>query len=721
MTPSAGSSAAGPATAPEISRAAGGLRRGLELFVLSFLALFLELMIIRWAPSVVRLVAYYANLMLISSFLGLGVGAMIGGARRSLLPWLPSLLGASVACLLVAQYATLPSTASEYRFYARAPRLLNYASLIAIFASNALVFVPLGQRIGILFESMPRLRAYSWDLGGSLAGTLCFGLFSFWSFSPVAGMAFVVALIVILLPRSRWLSAILLLATVVGIVLRSNDPNAIWSPYYHVTVRAAGPSFTFVYDQAPTVREPVAGLRTMLDPPTYVVSVNHDFYQPHGTLDPNRYSPAARPKILEARSVYDLPYALAPAHRRVLVLGAGGGTDAEVALLNGADQVDAVEIDPVLVELSRRFNASGVYRDPRVRVHVEDARAFLRRARGGYDMVLFGWLDSQALFSSMSNLRLDGYIYTVESIRTAYRLLGADGTLCLSFLVGPEWLARKLVRMVAEATGIEPIVYHGGSKILICAPRGRHLDPPATYGPLARVRIPDRETSPDALPPTDDWPFLYLAGRRIPADYLAVIGSLLAISLVSVFMVRGRGFTLDDGHFLFLGLGFLLLETRSIGDCSLYFGATWFVTLVIVAGVLLMVLGANLVAMRLEGSHLRLYLPLFASLLIVGAVPRDLVLSLGFGPRLLWSLVAVPLPIFFAGLIFSTTFRDAGNPSARLGANLIGAMIGGFCEYLGMATGNRSLMLLVIGAYVLSLVCRAAVSRRGFPIPPTRA
>jgi len=38
-------------------------RRGLELFCLSFLALFLELMAIRWAPEVVRLVAYYANLM----------------------------------------------------------------------------------------------------------------------------------------------------------------------------------------------------------------------------------------------------------------------------------------------------------------------------------------------------------------------------------------------------------------------------------------------------------------------------------------------------------------------------------------------------------------------------------------------------------------------------------------------------------------------------------
>ena len=40
-------------------------RRGLELFCLSFVALFLELMVIRWEPAVVRLIAYYANLMLI--------------------------------------------------------------------------------------------------------------------------------------------------------------------------------------------------------------------------------------------------------------------------------------------------------------------------------------------------------------------------------------------------------------------------------------------------------------------------------------------------------------------------------------------------------------------------------------------------------------------------------------------------------------------------------
>jgi hypothetical protein len=67
--------------------------------------------------------------------------------------------------------------------------------------------------------------------------------------------------------------------------------------------------------------------------------------------------------------------------------------------------------------------------------------------------------------------------------------------------------------------------------------------------------------------PTDDRPFLYLSHKTIPADYLIVIGILLAITIPKVFILRGRGFGMNDGHFLFLGLGFLLLETKSIADC----------------------------------------------------------------------------------------------------------------------------------------------------------
>jgi len=136
--------------------------RGLELFCLSFLALFLELMVIRWAPAVVRMIAYYANLILISSFLGLGVGAILGKTRKSLFGRFPALLLANVVWLLIAHFVTMPTTASESRFYTPAPQLVRYICLVGIFAANAAMFVPLGQRIGTLFEALPPLSAYSY-------------------------------------------------------------------------------------------------------------------------------------------------------------------------------------------------------------------------------------------------------------------------------------------------------------------------------------------------------------------------------------------------------------------------------------------------------------------------------------------------------------------------------------------------------------------------------
>src|ERR1051325_3973261 len=67
-----------------------------RLFALSFLSLFLELTVIRWVPGSIRLVSYYANLMLISSFLGIGLGAMLAERGANLIRWFPSLLAADV-------------------------------------------------------------------------------------------------------------------------------------------------------------------------------------------------------------------------------------------------------------------------------------------------------------------------------------------------------------------------------------------------------------------------------------------------------------------------------------------------------------------------------------------------------------------------------------------------------------------------------------------------
>ena len=100
------------------------------------------------------------------------------------------------------------------------------------------------------------------------------------------------------------------------------------------------------------------------------------------------------------------------------------------------------------------------------------------------------------------------------------------------------------------------------------------------------------------------------------------------------------------------------------------------------------------------------YLPLIASIAFLYFFPTEEVLAWGYKSTLLFSLVVIPLPVFFAGLIFSCTFRESPNPSFSFGSNLVGAMVGGFLEYLGMITGTKALLLLVLAFYLLSFLAK---------------
>ena len=681
-----------------------------EMFALSFTALFLEMMVIRWVPSVVRLVAYYANLMLLSSFLGLGAWALASARKWRLLGWFPAFLACDIGMLLLDRNSVIGTSASEAHFFALSPTLFQAFVLVRIFALNALLFVPLGQRMGTLFNSLPRLPAYAWDLAGSLSGTLCFGLFSLRMFSPVLGMAAVMLIYLAISGRRRWPAAVPLFAAVLAAIIWNSDPKAVWSPYYYITVRQIGVP-------GATVGAPPADLLTMRDPPVYSVNVNQFGYHLDASLDPSRYTPGTNAAlgVRWLQFQYGIPYAVSDGRDRVMVVGAGGGCDVEAALAAGVRHVDAVEIDPAIIRISRRFNAGAPYSDPRVSVHIDDARSFLAKAAPGYDLVAFGFLDSQALFSTMNNVRLDGYVYTVEGIRSAFRLLNDRGMLTLSFGLGRPWMGPKLYEMVAAATGREPTLYYDadGPQLILCVPRDARVQLPQKAFRYTRISYGN---PPPIDLPTDDWPFLYLMRRTIPSDYLVGIATLLAFSVAAVAWLRRTTFGRGDVHFGLLGMGFLLLETKSISDSTLFFGATWFVTMVVVAGVLLMVIGANLAAERMRGFAFWMYAPLFAVLALLLLVPREHVLEYDFAGRLLWTLLVVPLPVFFAGIIFSTTFRDAASPSAAFGANLIGAMLGGFCEYLAMAIGNHRLGLLIIIAYMGSMLALVSARRLGRPV-----
>lgn len=126
-----------------------------------------------------------------------------------------------------------------------------------------------------------------------------------------------------------------------------------------------------------------------------------------------------------------LPYHLR-APGRVLVLGSAGGAGVLQALYHDAESVDAVEINPQVVQLVRKRFAQfsgGVFDHAAVDVYIADARGFLHRATGRYDLIQFPALDSSA--GGVQGLN-ENYLYTVEALQQALMRLNEQGIIALT-------------------------------------------------------------------------------------------------------------------------------------------------------------------------------------------------------------------------------------------------------------------------------------------------
>jgi hypothetical protein len=147
----------------------------------------------------------------------------------------------------------------------------------------------------------------------------------------------------------------------------------------------------------------------------------------------------------------------------------------------------------------------------------------------------------------------------------------------------------------------------------------------------------------------------------------------------------------------------------------LLFGSTWLVNSLVFFGVLFVVLVANWLVARYKFSRLWiLYLLLCLALALNFAIPLKIFLSDSVIIRYVVATVFLFSPIFFANLIYSTTFRDTGQANVAYGANLLGTMVGGATEYLALYFGYQYLVLFAAAFYFLAFY---AISRRQDRIP----
>jgi hypothetical protein len=202
---------------------------------------------------------------------------------------------------------------------------------------------------------------------------------------------------------------------------------------------------------------------------------------------------------------------------------------------------------------------------------------------------------------------------------------------------------------------------------------------------------------------TDDWPFLYLRSPTIPAFNLRGILIVLAASFAILFLCAPVRSVRPNGQMFFLGAGFMLLETKGVVHLALLFGSTWIVNSIVFFAILVMVLLSNLYVLAARPRRTRLFYGLLlAALLVNVVVPMSTFLALPPAARVVVSCAVIFVPVFFAGVIFATAFRDSPQPDVDFGSNIGGVVLGGLSEYLSLVVGFNGLLLVACGYYLLS-------------------
>jgi hypothetical protein len=392
----------------------------------------------------------------------------------------------------------------------------------------------------------------------------------------------------------------------------------------------------------------------------------------------------------------------------VLIVGAGNGNDVAVALSEGARHVDAVEIDPEIQSLGRKYHPDRPWQDRRVTRFINDGRAYIQNAHKRYDLILFALPDSLTLVAGQGALRLENYLFTKQSMETVRSHLEPGGTFAMYNYYEP-FLLDRYAGTLADVYGRAPCVELGDSlaarrQAVLTAGAGATVNCRSAWKP---VRISE---------PTDDYPFPYLEHREIGPLYWHTLSLLLAASVVLIIVAGGSG-TVRMGRYVdlaFMGAAFLLLETKNVVQFALLFGTTWFVNSLVFTGVLLSVYLAVETARHVRmPSPSVLYVLLLAALIVAWAVPQESLLALSPVPRFAAAVATAFAPIFLANLVFAQRFRDVAASNVAFASNLLGAIAGGTLEYLSLVTGYRFLLLVVGALYAVAFLLNALRRRVG--------
>jgi spermidine synthase len=683
------------------------------IFASAALSLLLELAMIRWQSSSIDFLAFFKNFGLFACFAGLGLGYSLSRVRQIPIFLVNVLIAWQVLMVVTLQAAGIthllnkPPVLEQVTIGYTLMSTINvdywmavYLIMSFLFCLTALTFVPVGQVCGRLMNRTNSLYAYGANLLGSLFGVIVMATLSLLWTPPLVwfGICLLGCLLFTVYDAKTVIkSAVVSMSVLIVLGIPTLFAGGIvHSPYQVIEVTTENHGWS---------------------------SIKAAGYYYQKVLDLSKPSCAAFPDLQRMADYYNLPYKIAPGVKNVLIMGAGAGNDVSAALRAGAEHVDAVEIDPAIAEFGRLKHPEKPYDDKRVHLVLGDARAFLRNTKEKYDLIVYALIDSHALSSSSSALRVDSYIYTVESFKDARSRLRPNGTLALSFVGVVPQLQQKVYLMLKSAFDQqEPLAlftnYDSSSSFFESA--NGVLNVPADLENrrvIKRTDLNNKDVSVDVS--TDDWPFFYMPRRQFPFSYIPLVGLVLVFSYALISTLSGAKLRVNFLPFFWLGAGFMLVETKAITELGLQFGNTWSVTSIVVAAVMIMAFISNLAVSKLKIKNLTVP----AILLILSLAGSAVVSSHGLPGLILpnineWVMTAIiTCPIIFSGIIFSILISEIEDLGGAISMNIFGALCGGVLEYGAMFMGYRALYVFAIIIYAISFISIVTSRKSALSVP----
>lgn len=654
----------------------------LDLFVISFISLFFEMIFIRWIPSKVHVVGFFTNFVLIACFLGLSAGCITAYKKSNMIYLFPLLLmGIALLITHLGKFSVTPLK-EDYIFEApTGTKVVGlYSLLMAVFVFITVTFIPLGHELGKCMSKFKPLVAYIINISGSILGVVCFTIISFLCLQPIVWFGLGMFLLLWLFRKKYTALLFNSILMVISFYVLYPKEVEIWSPYYKINV--------------------IPIEKSIPNRLGYFLTVNNQYHQYILNFGESLYQTG----LSFWEQIYSLPYFLNPNIKDVLILGAGTGNDAAIALKMGAENIDAVEIDPMIAKLGKKLHPQGPYQNPRVNMYITGFTFFSKNANKKYDLITLGTLDSHTLFSSMSTLRLDSYTYTKESFQEIKKHLKSTGMVAVMMGVPKPWIGNRIYQILKDVFKSDVNIYYTENPfgILVFV---SYMDsscisksPPRTFEKIDPIRF-----QKPVVIATDDWPYFYMEDRIIPDIYLKILLSILILSIILIFVVTPAKKKSVDLHFFFLGGAFMSVETKCITELGLLFEPTWIVNSITIPAILVMILLANLYVQKVKISNTNLYyFFLIGVIIFIYLLPLQKIFISNVVLRMIISGTIVALPLLFAAIIFAQSFKRVENIYVSFGSNLLGSAVGGICEYISLIYGLKTLYIVALIMYLLS-------------------